>query len=461
MRLVIIAWIVSASALACTTSRGLSYEGVSAPVEAAPVHRPEQQAGVACARAALAEASSEHLSRIDSRLPSLPADASERTFLSLEQLGWSIMDVAQASADERLYRTAEHVSDCMLAVDSRHQGARLLRGHALASQHRFKDAERLARSLVETRGSPEDYGLLGDALIEQGDFGSAVDAYQRLMDMKPGPAAYARASHVRWLLGDIDGAIGLLERAGFASTSMAPGAAAWGRVQLAELYFERNDRARGDVDRARWLIEASLDVVPSFPHALLLRGQLHLDEGAPEAAYADFAQVARAFASVESVWAAIEAADLSGERARASELELDLADWGATEDPRTYALFLASRRKSLDLAGGLIALELERRRDPLTLGVAAWVAHARGDHAAASAYIEQARAHGTRDARISLHAAAIALAAGEREAAERTAREAQSLRHMLFPSEQRLLDQLTRRLGSSSSSSIPPSGDRE
>ena len=50
----------------------------------------------------------------------------------------------------------------------------LLRGHVLISFHRFAEAEAIARELVEQRTLPFDYGLLGDALVEQGRLAEAV-----------------------------------------------------------------------------------------------------------------------------------------------------------------------------------------------------------------------------------------------------------------------------------------------
>ena len=82
----------------------------------------------------------------------------------------------------------------------------MLRGHVMHNLHRFAEAEALARQLVAQRESPYDHGLLGDALMEQGQLDEAVEAYQRMADLKPGFHAYSRIAHVRWLRGDLEGA---------------------------------------------------------------------------------------------------------------------------------------------------------------------------------------------------------------------------------------------------------------
>src|SRR5437867_9731746 len=92
---------------------------------------------------------------------------------ALERLGWLFVAKARESFDPGFYRLAEQ---CALCLDSRRPGsleAMLLRGHALQNQHRFKEAETLARELVRRRAQPFDYGLLGDALMEQGQLAEA------------------------------------------------------------------------------------------------------------------------------------------------------------------------------------------------------------------------------------------------------------------------------------------------
>src|SRR5262249_10496500 len=127
--------------------------------------------------------------------------------LTLEQLGWAFVTKARESFDAGFYKLAEQ---CALGIEKRNpqsQAAMLLRGHVLQNLHQFKESEALARRLVDERGLCFDYGLLGDALMEQGRLKEAVEAYQQMINLKPDLHAYARAAHMRWLKGDLDGAI--------------------------------------------------------------------------------------------------------------------------------------------------------------------------------------------------------------------------------------------------------------
>jgi tetratricopeptide (TPR) repeat protein len=110
--------------------------------------------------------------------------------------------------------------------------ALLLRGHVLQNLHHFKEAESLARELVAKRGLPFDYGLLGDALMEQGRIKEAVAAYQSMVDGRPDLQSYSRIAHIRWLTGDLEGAIEMSRAAVSASSpndadSAAGRTAAW------------------------------------------------------------------------------------------------------------------------------------------------------------------------------------------------------------------------------------------
>ena len=116
--------------------------------------------------------------------------------LWLEQLGWAFVAKARQSFDVGFYKLAEQCAYCIEKRNPQSQEAMLLRAHVLQNLHRFKETETLARRLVQQRGLSFDYGLLGDALMEQGKLGDAVAAYQQMMNLKPDLRAYARAAHM-------------------------------------------------------------------------------------------------------------------------------------------------------------------------------------------------------------------------------------------------------------------------
>ena len=123
----------------------------------------------------------------------------------LEQLGWLYVAKARTSYDQGFYKLAEQCALALEIVEPKNPAALLLRGHVLISFHRFAEAEVIARELVRRRTLPFDYGLLGDALLEQGGVAAAVDAYQQMVDLRPDLQSYSRVAYTRWLKGDLDG----------------------------------------------------------------------------------------------------------------------------------------------------------------------------------------------------------------------------------------------------------------
>ena len=76
-----------------------------------------------------------------------------------------------------------------------------------------------------------------------------------MMDQKPSPQAYSRAAHMRWLKGDLPGAIELMEVA--VGASGKDEAALWLQVRLALYQLQA-----GNAERAFVLINAALSVQP-------------------------------------------------------------------------------------------------------------------------------------------------------------------------------------------------------
>src|SRR5262245_19233426 len=150
----------------------------------------------------------------------------------LERLGWTFVKKARLSFDASYYNLAEQCAQCMEASGAKGPDALLLRAHALQSLHRFNEAETAARELVSMRERPFDYGVLGDALIDQGKVREGAAAYQKMIDLRPDLQSYARAAHVRWLTGDLNGAIELMKLAITGSSPNDPEAAAWAYTRL-------------------------------------------------------------------------------------------------------------------------------------------------------------------------------------------------------------------------------------
>lgn len=386
-----------------------------------------------------------------------------QTSAQIEKLGWSFVEKARASFDPGFYKLAEQ---CALCLESRQADNRadkqadkqngeqpadrplqspqslraaalLLRGHALHNLHRFSEAEKLAREVVETRGLPYDFGLLGDVLMEQGKLDEAILAYQKMMDLRPGPQAYSRAAHVRWLKGDLDGARVLIRMAAQAAGAGDAESAAWAWSRLALFELQA-----GDFKRAHATCDAALEMQADYAPALLARGRILLAENKAAEAVAPLVRAARLNALPEYQWALADTLRAAGRHDEAQAVESRLAAQGAGNDPRTFALYLTTRGQQAETALRLAEEEIKVRRDVFTLDALAWAQAANGAHDEAWKTMQSALAQGTEDARLFLHAAAIAAQTGNRKDALRYAGKAAKIQSTLLPSEKVRLRQL-------------------
>ena len=312
--------------------------------------------------------------------------------------------------------------------------ALLLRGHVLHNLHRFQEAEAVARKLLAVRQAPFDYGLLGDTLMEQGKLDEAAGAYQQMIDLKPSPHSYLRAAHLRWLKGDLAGAIPVMKMAARSSGPRDAESAAWIYTRLSALELQS-----GDFEEALRAADVALGFQAAYAPALFAKGRTLLAQGR----YPEAVEMLEAAASrnplPEYQWLLADTLRSVDRLTEADQVEAELKRAGRTQDPRALALFLSTRGEQTADALRFAREELEARSDVFTFDALAWALHRAGETEDARGAIARALAEGTEDARLFFHAGAIAAAAGRRgEAADWTQR-SYAIRQMLYPSERRQL----------------------
>ena len=352
----------------------------------------------------------------------------------LEQLGWLYVAKARASCDQGFYKLAERCALTLEEVDSKSPEAKLLRGHVLISFHRFAEAEAIARELVNERTLPFDYALLGDALMEQGRLDEAIAAYEEMVDLRPGLQAYSRVAHMRWLKGDSEGALEVARMAARAASPLDPEAASWALTRLALYYFQAGSTADASV-----ACDSALAYSPDYPAALFWRGRLLMTADRTGKAVEPLQKAAERNPLPEFQWVLADALRAAGRSGEATAVETKLKKDGARNDPRTYALFLATRGEETALAIQLAQREFNDRSDIFTHDALAWALAAAGRPAEAWPHMDKALAEGTLDARLFTHAGVIAAKLGRTAEAASWLAKARDLQHLLYPSEQQHL----------------------
>lgn len=356
----------------------------------------------------------------------------------LERLGWAFVAKARLSSDPGFYTLAEQAAKAITASSPNDPAAALLLGHVCDAEHRFAEAEKIARDLTSRREFVFDYALLGDALMEQGKLGEAVEAYQKMVDLKPCLQTYSRVAHMRWLTGDLAGAIEASHRAVSAGSPREPEASAWACTRLASYQIQT-----GEIGQASNSVDLALQLAPDYAPALLVRGKVSLLQSKNGEAIASLRKAAEISPLPDYLWTLADALRGSGEAEEANRVEDKLVSTGLTSDPRTCSLFLSSRGREPELALRLAQAELKARQDIFSYDALAWAQLASGHLAEAQQNITRALAEGTKDARLFYHAGAIAAAAGENARALEFLNKAHANEKMLLPSERQALGERT------------------
>src|SRR5262245_22734338 len=181
-------------------------------------------------------------------------------------LGDALIRKGRESGDPSYFNRAEEALKKSLALAPQNAGALRHLAYVFYSRHEFAPAAAHARRAVEI--DPEDsdgFGVLGDALMESGQYLEAQSAYQIMIDLAESLYSFSRTAGLKSFRGDSAGAIADLERAiaiGRATKQPAE-SVAWAEWQLGAEYF-----ARGDLTAAETTYRRSLETYSNYYRAL-------------------------------------------------------------------------------------------------------------------------------------------------------------------------------------------------
>ncbi|MEZ4701673.1 MAG: tetratricopeptide repeat protein [Rhodothermales bacterium] len=328
---------------------------------------------------------------------------------------------AHASGEELTYvPLAKERIEQALSRDPDDYYALALQASLFNTLHRFDDA-RVAAERLQAAYPHDSFiqGVLVDALVELGEYDEAVAANDALLGMHPGLAAYARASYLRELHGDTDGALSAMTMAAQAGV-VGEADRAWALTHLANLYL-----GKGDLEVARRVFEGILEETPGYAQAIAGLGHIAELEGDYAGAVAGLeeaygleprAAFLERLAEIQSVQGASAAAEAYLDRVDASFQE---AARMGENNRMEYADFLADRGLRLDHALRLAEAEIARRPGHLHANETyAWVLHRLGRSAEAVAPIEKAMRLDTGDAMVHYRAGQIYRAIGDAAASQ-------------------------------------------
>ncbi len=365
---------------------------------------PETSDKIAFGDAGSAATSRDQLARtiaaMDARLKARPDESA-----SAVTLADALMRQARVTGNAGLARRAEAALDTILAAHPDDYSALRMRATVYLSGHRFRDALREAeRARAIQPNDAWNYGAVGDAHLELGEYSDAFAAFDRMAALKPNAASYARVSYARELQGDLDAAVRLMRMAAEATSPQDAESVAWHYAQIGHLELER-----GRLREAAAAYEHSAYVFPRHPLALEGLALVKAQQGDAAGALATIRS--RSADTTTPSDLAIEG-DLLTALGRLDEADrayrLAEAAWQSdTPEPARLARFLADHKRRVSDAVAIAEGAAKDRQDIFTMDALAWAYFQAGRVPDARAAMKAALRTGSRDTRIRLHARAI------------------------------------------------------
>jgi tetratricopeptide (TPR) repeat protein len=283
-------------------------------------------------------------------------------------------------------------------------------GAIYLSQHRFRDALEVARRSRNLR--PDDawnYGVMGDAQIELGEYPAAFDAFDKMMALRPNAAAYARTAYARELQGDVEGALGAMRLAAKAAAPNDVEAQAWYASQTGELYLKIH--RLGDADRE---FRRAVFLFPNYPLAVIGQGKVQAARGDREGALAIYLEQLKRTPTLDLAARIGDLYSAQGDAAQAEhyyQLAEELAGPGVAQTEANLALYLADHDRKLSEAVTIAETVVAMRHDIFTEDALAWAYYKVGRFEDAYTASQRALRTGTHDEAMLARAARIRAAA--------------------------------------------------
>jgi tetratricopeptide (TPR) repeat protein len=177
-------------------------------------------------------------------------------------LGDAFLQKVRESGDPSFYSRAETAFAQGLRRNPREAGAHTGMGALALARHDFRAGLRYGmKAHAEAPEVVRPYGVIVDAQVELGRYGEAERTLQRMVDLKPNLASYARVSYFRELHGDLEGALAAM-RLAVAAGGDAPENLAYVQTLLGNLQFER-----GRLGASESAYRLALARFPGYPAA--------------------------------------------------------------------------------------------------------------------------------------------------------------------------------------------------
>lgn len=352
---------------------------------------------------AVAGQTDDRIARYQKLAKERPGDAKPLNLLAKAYLQ-KVRETTDFSYLERASRLVEGV----LASHGGNYEAMRLRSEIDLERHNFSQVAEYSEELTKLApGDPWNWGTLGDASMELGQYERAAAAYQKMVTLQPGLSSLNRLSYYLFVTGNADGAIAAMKQA-IAAGSTSPEHVAWCLADLGQMQVKT-----GKVADARTSFESALKQFPGYHPAYGGLGKVDAAQGKIKSAIDNYKRAQAAVPLPEYAAALHDLYLKQGLKAEAKK-QLDLIDLvdqmaraAGEKTDRKLAIIYADQGRKLDRALELVQEELKVRQDVYTYDALAWVLFKNGRHSEAREAMKRAMALNTPEPSFRLHAAAI------------------------------------------------------
>jgi tetratricopeptide (TPR) repeat protein len=324
---------------------------------------------------------------------------------------------------------ATSLIDRVLTKSADNYEALRLRIEVAMSHHRFPRVIEYAETLAARNPSDAGvFGLLGDALMEQGRYDEAGAAYGRMFDLGPNLFSYNRLGYHRFVTGKPAEAIQWMSQAVDAGAGGEPEHLAWCLVEYADMLFKT-----GKTEDAIAAYSQSLKAFPKYHRARAALGMAKAAVGNTAEAIrllteaqntVPYPEYAAALADLYRLTGNVTEAERQSKRVDAM---IKIARAGGEKANRVVAIIYVSEGRNLSEALELAKAEFEVRNDVYSFDALAWSLYKNGKLAEAQQASEKALQLNTPEPAFWYRAGAIALAAGQSDIASQRLRRALDL----------------------------------
>jgi tetratricopeptide (TPR) repeat protein len=254
--------------------------------------------------------------------------------------------------------------------------------------------------------------MLGDSLMEMGQYEAADHAYRRMLTLSPNLASYNRIAYQRFVVGDIDQALAWMATAVEAGSTI-PENLAWCLVEFGDMLFKT-----GRVEDAHTAYERALELLPGYHRALAALGREYAAAGKFDTAAESFKKAQSVIPLPDYAAALVSIYEAMGKTSEAEKQRklLDVIDKlgqaNGEKGNRMLAVTYADENRNLERALALAHGELETRKDVYTYDALSWVLFRSGKQNEAEEASAKALAFHTPEPMFLYHAGVIAMASG-------------------------------------------------